>query len=107
MADVNSSNTNTFRPFSWLDSDAQRYPLAEFVANSHDMANGLSMLLEMLEDAFLREESGDTQYFDQLQQGKLLRFAIASANSLQSEARQAMEWLNRQGGQIAKQPAAG
>ena len=55
MAEVHfSEQQTTFQPFSWLNSDARRYPLADLVTKAHDISSGIACVLELLEDSMLR-----------------------------------------------------
>lgn len=96
MADVHfSEQQKTFQPFSWVKDPAKRCPDSAFATAVHDMALGLGLIMEILEDATLREDDADgTQLFDRCQLGKLSRFAIAVSDSLQSQAAQQLERIN-------------
>ena len=110
MANVHSSSAQsdaTFEPFSWLNKDARRLPLARLAANTFDIAQGIGLIMEMLEDANLCEEEEDRHpMLNPGQRGVLHRMLIATADSLQSEARHALDWLNEHGAaHYAPEPA--
>lgn len=107
MADANSNSKQpeSLQAFSWLNSDAQRLPAANFVASTYDMARGIRLVLKMLEADFLRQEDGASQALSQDQRGTLMRFTIAAADSIQSDARQHIDRLNDQGERHARQAA--
>ena len=95
MAEVHfSEQQTTFQPFSWLNSDARRYPLADFVTKAHDISSGIACVLELLEDSMLREIDGGPQLLTLYQRGALLRYSISSATLLQDESSRGIEWLN-------------
>ena len=98
MAEVHfSEQQTTFQPFSWLNSDARRYPLADFVTKTHDISSGIACVLELLEDSMLREIDGGPQLLTLYQRGALLRYSISSATLLQDESSRGIEWLNTHG----------
>ena len=101
MADNHSSSTQsdvTFKPFSWLSEDAQRIPLASLATKTFDIAQGIGLIMEMLEDVQLSEgEEGRGPILNRGQSGVLQRMIIASADCLQSEAHHAIDWLNEHG----------
>lgn len=101
MADVNHSSAQsdaTFKPFSWLSKDAQYLPLASFAAKTFDIAQGIGLIMEMIEDTQLcEEEEGRSPMLSGGQCGVLQRMVIATADALQSEARHAMNWLDEYG----------
>ncbi|WP_205203185.1 hypothetical protein [Azonexus hydrophilus] len=101
MANVNSSSDQPvamFKPFSWLSADAQYLPLASFAAKTFDIAQGISLIMEMIEDTQLCEdEEGRSPMLSGGQCGVLQRMVIATADALQSEARHAMDWLDEYG----------
>lgn len=98
MAATNSNSSEepqTFKPFSWLSADAQYLPLASFAARTFDIAQGIGLILEMIEDTQLCEdEEGRSPMLSRGQCGVLQRMVIATADALQSEARQAMDWFD-------------
>lgn len=101
MADNHSSSAQpnaTFKPFSWLTEDAQRLPLASLATKTFDLAQGIGLIMEMIEDAQLCEDDEDRNpMLDRGQCGALQRMIVAAADSLQTEARQAMDWLDEHG----------
>lgn len=101
MAATNSNSSEepqTFKPFSWLSADAQYLPLASFAARTFDIAQGIGLIMEMIEDTQLCEdEEGRSPMLSRGQCGVLQRMVIATADALQSEARQAMDWFDAHG----------
>lgn len=101
MAASNSNSSaepQTFKPFSWLSEDAQYLPLASFAAKTFDIAQGIGLIMEMIEDTQLCEdEEGRSPMLSGAQCGVLQRMVIATADALQSEARHAMNWLDEHG----------
>ena len=101
MAASNSNSSDepqTFKPFSWLSEDAQYLPLASFAAKTFDIAQGIGLIMEMIEDTQLCEdEEGRSPMLSGGQCGVLQRMVIATADALQSEARHAMNWLDEHG----------
>jgi hypothetical protein len=101
MAATNSNSSDepqTFKPFSWLSEDAQHLPLASFAAKTFDIAQGIGLIMEMIEDTQLCEEEEDRRpMLSGGQCGVLQRMVIATADALQSEARHAMNWLDEYG----------
>lgn len=101
MAATNSNSSDepqTFKPFSWLSADAQYLPLASFAAKTFDIAQGIGLIMEMIEDTQLCEdEEGRSPMLSGGQCGVLQRMVIATADALQSEARHAMNWLDEHG----------
>ncbi len=100
MAATNSNSSEepqTFKPFSWLSADAQRIPLANLATKTFDIAQGIGLIMEMIEDTQLCEDEDKTPMLDPGQCGILQRMVIATADSLQSEATRAIEWLNEHG----------
>lgn len=100
MADNHSSSAQsdaTFEAFSWLNKDARYLPLARLASNTHDIAQGIGLVMEMLEDCQLCNYEDRPRMLDAMQQGILSRLIIAAADNLQSEAKQAIDWLNEHG----------
>lgn len=101
MADVNHSSAQsdaTFKPFSWLSEDAQRIPLADLATKTLDIAQGIGLIMEMIEDVQLCEEEEDrSPMLSRGQCGVLKRMIIAAADSLQHEARHAIDWIDEYG----------
>lgn len=101
MAATNSNSSEepqTFKPFSWLSEDAQYLPLASFAAKTFDIAQGIGLIMEMIEDTQLCEDEEDrSPMLSAGQCGVLQRMVIATADALQSEARHAMSWLDEYG----------
>lgn len=100
MADDHSSSAQSdaiFKPFSWLTEDARYLPLASFASKTFDIAQGISLIMEMIEDVQLCEDEERSPMLNKGQCGVLQRMIIASADSLQSEARHAMDWLDEHG----------
>lgn len=98
MANADSNQSKTFEPFSYLNQDARRYPLANFVECAHDLAAGMSLIMEMVEDCMVSgDAAGEDPRLSPAQQGQLLAFAKASAKLLHCRAYEHMEWLNTHG----------
>lgn len=100
MADNHSSSAQfdaTFKPFSWLKKDAQHLPLAGLAAKTLDIAQGIGLIMEMIEDVQLCEDEERNPVLSRSQRGVLQRMVIAAADSLQSEARHAIDWLDKYG----------
>jgi hypothetical protein len=100
MADNHSSSAQsntTFKPFSWLTEDAQRLPLASLATKTFDIAQGIGLIMEMIEDVQLCEDEDRSPMLNRGQCGVLQRMIVAAADSLQSEARHAIDWLDEHG----------
>jgi len=90
--------------FSWLKPDARYLPGAQHTENTHDAANGIAMLLEMVEASDLAAETEDGPSMAPNERATLIRLAMVTARMLRDEARQHIEWLNTHG---ARQAAKG
>ena len=90
------------QPFSWLADDAKGHPVAEFVALTLDVSNGLESCLEIVESNFLDQSDLDPEgtelpTVDAYDAGKLLRLAIATVRQLRQHAEQKVAWINKHG----------
>lgn len=89
----------TFEPFSWFGDKGQRLSGSErLAADTHDIAKGIALVLEMVERRQIEQESGDDPQaqspISASDSGTLLRFAIASAHALANKAHEEIEWVN-------------
>jgi hypothetical protein len=92
--------SSVHQPFSWLADDARRYPLAEFVALTLDVSNGIESCLELVESSFLDQidldpEGTELPTISPYDAGKLLRLAIAAARLLRDHAERKIDWINK------------
>jgi len=90
------------QPFSWIDEAARDYPMADFVALTVDVCNGIHTCLEIVNssshertstaDAAPGEEAlPAVTVFDA---ENLLRLSIATTRLLRASAEQHINWIN-------------
>ena len=90
------------QPFSWLSDDAKGHPVAEFVAFTVDVSNGLESCLEIVESSHLDRvdldpEGTELPAIDAYDAGKMLRLAIVTARQLRQHAHELLDWINEHG----------
>ena len=90
------------QPFSWLADDAKGHPVAEFVALTLDVSNGLESCLEIIESSHLDRvdldpEDTELPAVDAYNAGKMLRLAIVTARQLRQQAHELLDWINKHG----------
>lgn len=99
------------KPFSWLDEDAQRYPLAKFVEQVKDMTAGIALTLEIVEMADIqRREALELEREDIVHpviQSRdaftLRRFAIAASRMLNERSSHLCDWLSQHGAKAVRE----
>ena len=92
--------TAGIEPFSWLTDDARRYPGAEFTTRAYDMAAGIARVLQLVERSEMDRRDAIPESPPALtvgDSGTLLRFAIAAAQALATQARDRMAWMDENG----------
>ena len=97
-----STPTPKRRHASWLSDDAKGHPVAEFVAFTLDVSNGLESCLEIIESSHLDRvdldpEGTELPAIDVYDAGKMLRLAIVTARQLRQHATEILEWIDENG----------
>ena len=93
------------QPFSWIDDAARDYPMADFVALTLDVCNGIRTCLEIIEasDPECRchsdpaPDDAELPVVSAYHAGILRRLSIASARLLREHADQKIIWINEHG----------
>jgi hypothetical protein len=92
---------------SWLPPDIRRLPGADLAAAAYDLTQGIALVLAIVEQSdSARDEDTDTPLLDKTDCCILLRYAIASAQALNLQAWQWIEWLQDHGAQQCRPGAA-
>ena len=93
------------QPFSWIDDAARDYPMADFLALTLDVCNGIQTCLEIIESSDLEctyhsdlaPDNAELPVVSAYHAGILRRLSIASAKLLRKHADQEINWLNEHG----------
>ena len=93
------------QPFSWIDDAARDYPMADFLALTSDVCNGIQTCLEIIESSDLEcgchsdlaPDATELPVLSPYHAGILRRFSIASAKLLRKHADQEINWINAHG----------
>ena len=93
------------QPFSWIFDDAKDYPMADFVALTMDIADGIHTCLEIVQlSNLIRSENDDRAPEDAElpavnanDAGKLQRLTIAATRLLRDYAARRIDWINEYG----------
>jgi len=101
-----SNRTNAVhQPFSWINDDARDYPMADFLALTVDVCNGVHTCLEIVNsrvleraphaDAIPAEEATPAVTMPDAE--NLLRLSIAVTKLLRAAAERNIHWINAHG----------
>jgi len=93
------------KPFSWLRDDVKNHPMADFVALTMDVCDGIKTCLEIIHvsnlerssNAELDPQDAELPAVNAHDATNLLRFTIASAKLLRGVANEKIDMINAYG----------
>lgn len=92
-----NGSTAIHHAFSWFPALARHYPEADFVAATHDLAQGIALVLEIVEQSDIaRCNEGERPVLTVCDCAILLRHAIAAAHALHTLAWQRIEMIREE-----------
>jgi hypothetical protein len=85
--------------FSALNREAQGIPGANLAEQTADIAQGIAVVLRLVEASRIAGENDDDRVLGAVECGNLTRFAISAAQMLSERAQRQVEWFNQYGQQ--------
>lgn len=93
QGEESSKRIESFEPFSWTPHIKHPSIEINLISHTHDIAAGLELVLELIEDCWLiRDNEDNVPLLHEGQQSKLLRLAISSSALLSERSMEILSW---------------